>query len=96
MPDLSFVTINYNGLRDTVALIRSLQNVVHSVRWEMVVVDNASHGDDAFALRTIFASDPRVTVIDADSNLGFAGGNNLGIAHATAPCIMLINNDTFV
>lgn len=96
MPDLSFVTINYNGQHDTVALIRSLQSVVHSVRWEVVVVDNASRGDDVFALRTIFASDPRVKVVEAGANLGFAGGNNLGISHSAAPYIMLINNDTFV
>ncbi|MBQ7443814.1 MAG: glycosyltransferase family 2 protein [Bacteroidaceae bacterium] len=96
MPELSFVTINFNGLADTTALIRSLQSVVHSVRWELVVVDNASAGNDVFALQTIFAADPRVRIIQASRNLGFAGGNNLGIAAAKAPCIMLINNDTLV
>ena len=96
MPELSFITINYNGLADTTSLIRSLQSVVHSVRWEVVVVDNASAGNDVFALRTIFATDPRVVIVEAHANLGFAGGNNLGIAHASAPVLMLINNDTYV
>ena len=41
-PVISFITICYNGLADTCALIESLYNVIHSVSYEIIVVDNAS------------------------------------------------------
>ena len=41
-PVISFITICYNGLADTCALIDSLQAAVHSVSYEIIVVDNAS------------------------------------------------------
>ncbi len=96
MPDLSFITINYNGIGDTTALIESLQRIVTSVEWEVIVVDNASSHDECTQLKAHFADDARVTVVPSWQNLGFAGGNNLGIRHATGRHLMLINNDTFV
>lgn len=38
-PVISFITICYNGLADTCALIDSLQAAVHSVSYEIIVVD---------------------------------------------------------
>ena len=95
-PDLSFITINFNGCKDTIELIDSLQRVVHSISWEMVVVDNDSLRDEASLLSTTFAADQRVIIVRSDSNLGFAGGNNLGLRHANGKAFMFINNDTFV
>lgn len=58
---------------------------------EVIVVDNASQQDEA----TIIQSDyPQVKVIRSKKNLGFAGGNNLGIKEAKGKYIFLINNDT--
>lgn len=55
------------------------------------MVDNASQQDEA----TIIQSDyPQVKVIRSKKNLGFAGGNNLGIKEAKGKYIFLINNDT--
>lgn len=41
-PQVSFITICYNGFKDTCELIESLQNKIHSVSYEIIVVDNAS------------------------------------------------------
>lgn len=41
--DISFITICYNGFKDTCELIESLQEKLHSVTYEIIVVDNASH-----------------------------------------------------
>ena len=41
-PDISFITICYNGFKDTCELIESLQSKIHSVSYEIIVVDNAS------------------------------------------------------
>lgn len=58
---------------------------------EVIVVDNASLHDEASTIQTKY---PKVTVIRSDKNLGFAGGNNLGIKSAKGEYVFLINNDT--
>ena len=59
---------------------------------EVIVVDNASKEDEASIISERF---PQVKVIRSDKNLGFAGGNNLGIKEAKGDYILLINNDTY-
>lgn len=84
----SIITINYNGLADTCALIDS---ITFNDTLEVIVVDNASHDDEASEIERRY---PAVKVIRSDRNLGFAGGNNLGIKAARGQYIFLINNDT--
>jgi GT2 family glycosyltransferase len=90
---LSIVTVNYNGFKDTCELIESLQKHLLSLTYEVVVVDNASRNNEADALRQRY---PGVTLVKSDRNLGFAGGNNLGIKAAQGEYILLLNNDTYV
>ena len=59
---------------------------------EVIVVDNASKKDEATIIQTKY---PHVKVIKSNRNLGFAGGNNLGIKAASGKYIFLINNDTY-
>ena len=59
---------------------------------EVIVVDNASDNQEAYQISSRF---PHVKVIKSDKNLGFAGGNNLGIKASTGKFIFLINNDTY-
>ena len=92
-PVISFITICYNGLADTCALIESLYNVIHSVSYEIIVVDNASSQDEAAVIKSRY---PWVTTIRSQQNSGFSGGNNLGIKAATGQYIFLINNDTYL
>jgi len=91
--DISFITINYNGLKDTCELIESLNKVVRSVSYEIIVADNASKEDEASVIQERY---PEVTVVRSDKNLGFAGGNNIAIPHAQGKYLFFINNDTFV
>ena len=56
------------------------------------MVDNASKEDEANIISKRFS---QVRVIRSDKNLGFAGGNNLGIKEAKGKYILLINNDTY-
>ena len=87
----SIITINYNGIKDTCELIDSLPLEDKSI--EVIVVDNASKEDEA----TIIANrHPQVKVIRSEQNLGFAGGNNLGIKAAQGKYILFINNDTIL
>ncbi len=89
--ELSVITINYNGLKDTCELIETLPANDKSL--EVIVVDNASTVDEASVIEQRF---PQVTVIRSDRNLGFAGGNNLGIKAAHGKYLFFINNDTLL
>lgn len=86
---LSIITINYNGLKDTCELIGSIP---FNNEMEVIVVDNASIQDEASIIAERF---PKIKVIRSIRNLGFAGGNNLGIREAKGKYILLINNDTY-
>ena len=86
--ELSIITVNYNGLNDTCALIESIP---FNEKMEVIVVDNASKEDEASIISQRF---PRVRTIRSEKNLGFAGGNNLGIKEAKGKYLFLINNDT--
>lgn len=59
---------------------------------EVIVVDNASKQDEANIISERY---PQVKVIHSKHNLGFAGGNNLGIKEAKGKYILIINNDTY-
>ena len=88
MKELSIITINYNGLNDTCALI---ETIPFNDDLEVIVVDNASQNQEADIISKRF---PQVTVIKSEKNLGFAGGNNLGIKAARGKYLFFINNDT--
>lgn len=94
-PEISIITVNYNGLEDTCAMIESLRGHVRSVAWEVIVVDNASVRDEAEQIRARCPY-PEVTVLRSEQNLGFAGGNNLGLRAARGDYYFFLNNDTFV
>ena len=88
---LSIITINYNGLKDTCELIESLPLGNYSM--EVIVVDNASKEDEASIIEKRY---PNIKVIRSNKNLGFAGGNNLGIKAARGKYLFFINNDTLL
>lgn len=86
--ELSIITINYNGFKDTCELIDS---ITFTDDMEVIVIDNASKEDEAAFISQRY---PQVKTIRSNKNLGFAGGNNLGIKAAKGKYILLINNDT--
>lgn len=86
---LSIITINYNGLDDTCSLIDTIP--FDDFPLEVIVVDNASRDDEATIIEHRY---PQVRVIRSIKNLGFAGGNNLGIRAAKGQFLFFVNNDT--
>ena len=75
-------------MKDTCELIDSIP---FNDNMEVIVVDNASQLDEASTIQQKY---PQVKVIRSVKNLGFAGGNNLGIKAAQGKYIYLVNNDT--
>jgi GT2 family glycosyltransferase len=94
-PAVSIIVLNYNGLQDTMACLRSLEHLTYS-RASTILVDNASSDGTADVVRGTY---PNVMVMETGANLGFTGGNNVAIKYALehgADYVMLLNNDTIV
>lgn len=89
---ISIISVNYNGLHDTLEMIKSVMENV-SLHYEIIVVDNASAVDQTIAIKEAF---PQVITIRSEKNLGFAGGNNLGMEAARGEYLFFLNNDTIV
>ena len=66
---------------------------LHDETIEVIVVDNASTKDEATEIGKRY---PQVKVIKSDKNLGFAGGNNLGIQASHGKYLFFINNDAIL
>lgn len=89
-PLISIITINYNNADITAALLQSVLCLEYA-NVEVIVVDNASKENPTAKLKSIL---PSVKIILSDRNLGFAGGNNLGIKQAKGDYLFFVNNDT--
>lgn len=89
--NISIITVNFNGLADTCAFIDSI--ISHHIKAEVIIVDNGSKVDEAAAIAQRYPI-PTVKCIRSEENLGFAGGNNLGIKAATGDYLLFLNNDT--
>ena len=96
LPSVAVIVLNWNGTDDTLECLSSLARLDYP-RYEIIVVDNGSQPsprDTDYA-----ASFPMFTYIETGVNLGYAGGNNVGIRHALAAghdYVFVLNNDTIV
>lgn len=91
-PKIVTLILNYRNASDTAECIRSLLRSSYP-NHEWVVIDNASADGSADFLRKEF---PQITLIENAANLGYAGGNNVGIDYAItrgADYIFILNND---
>lgn len=87
---ISIITINYNNRKDTFRFLRSIDKLKPK-NIEVIIVDNGSKENIIPILATYF---PKVKAIRSERNLGFAGGNNLGLTIAKGEFIYFVNNDT--
>lgn len=95
-PRVSIIILNWNGLKDTEECLESLKRITY-LNYKVIVVDNASTGDDVKVLRERFGE--YIHIIENDRNYGFAEGNNIEIRYALkdgVEHILLLNNDTLV
>ena len=93
LPFISLITLNYNQTQVTCEFLESTRNL-NFKNFETIVVDNASTIDPTEQI--ISGNYPNVKVLRAETNLGFTGGNNLGIRAAKGDFIFIVNNDTEV
>ncbi len=89
-PLVSIISVLYNQLEVTIDFLHCVYNLTYP-NFEVILVDNASEIDPTEELKSLF---PLVKIIRSEVNLGFAGGNNLGIRNAKGKYLFFINNDT--
>lgn len=93
-PAVSLVVLNFNNAQETIRCLGSLVILDQSkVNLDVIVVDNASVDDSLSDIKKHF---PEFTYLISKSNLGYAGGNNLGIKYALknkSDYIFVVNND---
>lgn len=99
MLHLSVIIVDYNSHQDTFECLESLrQQKTNGFEWNVVVVDNGSK--ETLELPKKYDNDDRIKLLRSSGNLGFTGGNNLGIYHAIemydSDYVVLLNNDTTV
>lgn len=90
-PVVSIILVNFRGAEQTLEAVRELERI----EWprealEVIVVDNASGDGSAERLRS---AAPHVRVVESASNLGFAGGCNLGVRASTGAVVGFLNSD---
>lgn len=94
MEKVAIVLVNYNGIKDTIDCISSINK--SKTKAKIYIVDNASENQEGDTLSDMFHE---AIVINQKENIGFAGGNNIGIKRALQDgfeYIILLNNDTVI
>jgi GT2 family glycosyltransferase len=92
---VAIVVLNWNGWRDTLACIASLQ-ALDSTDFNIVLVDNGSADGSVEQFQRAL---PDTELLQTGANLGFGGGCNVGIRHALAggaEYVWLVNSDATV
>lgn len=89
-PALSIVIVSYNSRDDLERCLPTIERQDFK-DYEIIVVDNAQGDGTSQWLKRRY---PSVTVIPNEANTGYAGGNNLGIRHATGEHVLILNPDT--
>lgn len=89
MLNVSFVVVSYNTSHYLHECLTSIHRFM-PVGSEVIVVDNASTDGSVAMVKNLF---PKVKLIEWKTNLGFGAANNLGVAQASNPYVMLFNSD---
>ncbi|MGY6522942.1 MAG: glycosyltransferase family 2 protein [Mongoliitalea sp.] len=91
-PLVSIISVNYGQTELTLEMIASLNKITYPAI-EIIIVDN---GSPSSCKNEVTKNYPKTIVIESPHNLGFAGGNNLGIREAKGKYLLFLNNDTEV
>ncbi|HJU46043.1 MAG TPA: glycosyltransferase family 2 protein [Chitinophagaceae bacterium] len=90
-PLISVIALNWNTTAVTCEFLHSIGEKNTYKNIEVIVVDNNSAEDPSVVFATVF---PAVKMIRNEKNLGFSGGNNVGIKAAKGDFLFIVNNDT--
>ena len=88
-PLVTIITVNYNQLEVSCALFDSIRRNSYK-NIEVILVDNASKENPAQYISNHY---PEVIFLRSETNLGFAGGNNLALPKVNGEYLFFVNND---
>ncbi|MBZ0294565.1 MAG: glycosyltransferase family 2 protein [Anaerolineae bacterium] len=95
-PKVYISILNWNGYEKTIQCLHALETLDYP-NYEIIVVDNASSDGSAERIQAAY---PQLTLLCADTNLGYAGGNELALqltlARDDGDLFWILNNDCFV
>ncbi|MEK7092694.1 MAG: glycosyltransferase family 2 protein [Patescibacteria group bacterium] len=91
-PKVSIIIVNFNKKQLTLDCLKSLSKITYP-NFEVIVIDNNSQDE---SVSTISQKYPKVKQIINPTNLGYVGGNNVGINTANGDYFLILNNDTKV
>lgn len=95
--DVSIIIINYNGKRFIDPLFQSLRQMrTEEIRYEVIVVNNGNEDHSIEYIKERYGDMRHLKIVDAGGNLGYAGGNNIGVRQAEGEYVIFLNNDTAV
>ena len=90
--DVSIIIVNYNSIDLTIDCVNSIFQQTEDVKFEIIIVDNASKDKEAERLQAELKNS--VKMIEAKTNLGFGKANNLGTKYAAGDYVFFLNPDT--
>jgi GT2 family glycosyltransferase len=97
MPQIAVIILSYNNSSVTLNCVKSIQNSTYQDR-DIYIIDNHSPDGSYNVLRNVLSDIPYVSLWDAGTNLGFAGGMNFGVKKAQEnnryDYYLFLNNDT--
>lgn len=91
MKSVSIITVNFNQHQVNIDFLKSIKLNPSKHKLEVIFVDNGSSTEYEEDYKSIY---PDLIYIRSAHNLGFAGGNNLGIQAASGDYLLFLNNDT--
>lgn len=94
-PKIYIIILNWNGWQDTLECLESIEKIYYC-NYKVLVIDNGSTNKSVIKIKYRY---PKIELIITGKNLGFVGGNNIGIKRALksgAKYVLLLNNDTVV
>ena len=95
MAKVGIVILNYNTYDDTKKCIESIKSMTET-EYTIYLVDNASKEECRKKLSEKYKDDDNVKMLFSDHNLGYSGGNNIGVQRAIvedAEYILIVNSD---
>ena len=99
-PFVSIIVLTWNGIKDTLLVLQDIAKLdTKGLKAETLVVDNGSTDETVKTLENYRLPNMDFRLIKTGENLGFAGGNNVGIKNALrrgADFVILLNNDVIL
>ncbi|UJP06178.1 MAG: glycosyltransferase [Nitrosomonas sp.] len=87
----------YKGRKETLACLHSLLNAPETIAHEIIVINDASPDVNLSAeLRKLAKADPRVILLENESNVGFVATVNRGMTLHPDRDVLLLNSDTLI